>query len=164
MSLLRNLPTHIFIPQCTFANLLVKNTNRFYFQNKKYVIETHPPKHIDHNIYIKPLKNIFENKYSSGSVTVIEDLTNKKPILKIETILETKFFPSGQNFTINENIKYPIGHTKKSVFCDYSVIVKDLDCKETYIWNEQQCNKMLKNKNIPFIIYALYNEVVDKKN
>ncbi len=43
-----------------------------------------------------------------------------------------------------------IGHTKKYIFCDYSVIVKDLDCKEIYIWNEQQCNKMLRNKNIPF--------------
>lgn len=160
MSSLKFLPKNIFIPQNTFSKLIVGDRNGFNFHNKKFHLEKYPSVNINKNIYSKSFINYHGIK--SGTITVTDNLVHNKPSYKIETSFETMIAFSDSNFRVNEYIKYPIVKYKNFIISDYSVIVKDLDRDETYIWNQDNCENLLQSKHIPFIVYVLYHDIKNK--
>ncbi len=156
MSVLRSLPSKIFIPSNTFTGLLIKCKDEFNLSNEKYILERCPPIYIDKNIYYK--KDTSNKHVCNMNVKITDYLTEKKINFTIETNFETKL--GHEQFRIEEYIGYNSNQSAdtdiNTKYFDYSVIAKGLDLNEKYIWNTEQCNRLIGNKNIPFIFYGLY--------
>jgi hypothetical protein len=154
------LPKHIFIPRYTFSSILVKEILGFSMVHKEYILERYPPIHINKNIYSK---TIFNNQNTRiGNMTITDDITDKKPKFIIDMTFETTI-NTDHKFRINENIRYPFINSRRELStCDYSVFVKDLYCQDTYTWKQDNCNQLLSNNKIPFIIGILYEDLKNK--
>ncbi len=154
------LPKYIFIPRYTFSSILVKEILGFTMINKEYILERYPPIYINKNIYGK---TIFNNQNTRiGSMTISEDITDKKPKFIIDMTFETTI-NTDHKFRINEHIRYPVINSNGELSsCDYSVLIQDLYCNDSYNWKQDNCNQLLSNNKIPFIIDILYEDLKNK--